>query len=487
MNKTLPLLILICLIFAAVASFRLDLRVVTDESWLCVPAYSLLSSGVPKMTIFRGADDGSDRLDLGSPLQGPLLAATFKVFGFGLEQGRALSLLFGLLAILGTFLLARQLYDDRVALAAAALIAADNFFFLAARTIRGEIFLTAFLLFSVYFLLAGFRRGGSLRFLLSGVFAGLAFLAHPNAIIGLAALFFIMLAENGRMVLVKRSSWLCLAGAVIAILPYAIFVLVLTYPDKFYFITGQYLVGSRMGPVFGPGWLWHSLRGELFDRYADLIAFPYRFHVFVIAAAALAYALANRKKADRFLLIMVVTWLVLLWLIIVNKTARYTTAFAPYLWILVAAVLIRAGEKGRELFRWGAFGLIGLLVASQLAGNLLFFRLYAGSGYQRLAARIRRIVPPEAAVYGPTTYWLALYDHVYYGSEKVPFTKARSRFRPQVYIIGAREFSEGREYHGLSRRRALQAEIKRYLAKNGRLIGQLNNAFYGKLRFYAVD
>ena len=99
-------------------------------------------------------------------------AQTMRLFGdtmMGLSASAALA---GVLSILGTYLLAQELFDRRVGLLAAALLTISYTHIHFSR-IAGSISPLAFSTFTFYFLARGLRRGGSASFVLAGICLGL--------------------------------------------------------------------------------------------------------------------------------------------------------------------------------------------------------------------------------------------------------------------------------------------------------------------------
>ena len=99
-------------------------------------------------------------------------AQTMRLFGdtmMGLSASAALA---GVLSILGTYLLAQELFDRRVGLLAAALLTISYTHIHFSR-IAGSISPLAFSTFTFFFLARGLRRGSSASFVLAGICLGL--------------------------------------------------------------------------------------------------------------------------------------------------------------------------------------------------------------------------------------------------------------------------------------------------------------------------
>ena len=114
-NRRWIILFIIISIFLAISAYKLDLRVVMDEPWLCAPGYSLITQGRFAIPQYRDSSGGHDKFFLAFPLQQLLLAGVFKIFGLGIIQARALSVFFGALVVVFTYLLAKHLFDEKIA------------------------------------------------------------------------------------------------------------------------------------------------------------------------------------------------------------------------------------------------------------------------------------------------------------------------------------------------------------------------------------
>ncbi len=99
-------------------------------------------------------------------------AQTMRVFGDTMVGLSASAALAGVLSILGTYLLAQELFDRRVGLLAAALLTISYTHIHFSR-IAGSISPLAFSTFTFFFLARGLRRGGSASFVLAGICLGL--------------------------------------------------------------------------------------------------------------------------------------------------------------------------------------------------------------------------------------------------------------------------------------------------------------------------
>ena len=122
----------IVLYLALAVASSLTKRPWGDEGWFASPAYNLLTKGSMGTTVLEpsGWLKGIDKHTFWvAPLHLVVQAAWYKVVGFGLQQMRALSTAFGLLALVSWVLIMKALTGDkRVALLTFALLAVDYVF-----------------------------------------------------------------------------------------------------------------------------------------------------------------------------------------------------------------------------------------------------------------------------------------------------------------------------------------------------------------------
>ncbi len=112
--------------------------------------------------------------------------AAYKIFGINEFAARFFPAFFGILGILSIYILAKQLFNYRIAFLSSLVLLAIPHYLLLSRTNITDIFLFVFVNFSFIFLLRSFRNRKEI--ILSGVFLGLAFMTKSAV-----ALFFVLL------------------------------------------------------------------------------------------------------------------------------------------------------------------------------------------------------------------------------------------------------------------------------------------------------
>lgn len=87
------------------------------------------------------------------------------------------------LAVVGIYLLLRKLFDDKIALLSAALVALDPFYLAHSRLLHHDALVTTFMILSLLSLMACLEKKRSVGYLLlSGLMAGLAFLSKASSL-----------------------------------------------------------------------------------------------------------------------------------------------------------------------------------------------------------------------------------------------------------------------------------------------------------------
>ncbi len=185
-----------------------------DEGWFGNPAYNLATKGFLGATLMSGFYGTEHHTYWMPPFHLLVMAGVFKVFSFGWLQIRLLSVVMGGIALVGTYMLGRCLFDKHkwVAPLAALLLSGELMFLLSARWGRMEPTVVACAVWALFFLCKGHRRQSQERrvvceatrplppgassqnprwFLLGGLFGALAALSHPNGAFFAPVLFLV--------------------------------------------------------------------------------------------------------------------------------------------------------------------------------------------------------------------------------------------------------------------------------------------------------
>lgn len=424
--------------------------VTDDEMWVFSSAYQLAREGVFGTEMFAGFYNAEERYYWNMPAQHFAIAAAFKLLGPGLLQARLVGVLYGLAAVLLTYLLARRLYG-----VGAAVLAVGLLLFLRlsmgydtglplqelAANMRYDLAPVPFLLGGCLLLLG---RPSLPRAAAAGALFGLAVLFQfYAAFVFLPALVFIALEALPRRQRLHLAAGLLGAAALVG-LPYAAYVL-----DDLEDFRGQTATLDRRDDFGRPGFYIDNLRREP-HRFLEALAFkevprdnleaPPQFlplremltrrpsakiGVVIGLPLALAYALSRARAHRRgdLLLGLVLAGLVLQFALLeAAKLYIYWIAVVPFLCVGLAgaaAWLLRPLTTGQF---WPWRGLRPALAGLTAAVLLLIFAEGSAArlggmrvaqqapSYDRLAAQVHGYVPAGARVVGATSLWWALRD-----------------------------------------------------------------------------
>jgi len=149
-----------------------------DESWYANVAWNWLTEGVNVDSIHALA-----RQNVPWPYLGILpWLISFAVAGLGLVQARTVAWVFGLILIVGTFLVGRRSFGRIVGALAALLVVINPAYLQASHYARPDIMLAAFGMFSYFLLISGFENERRWSHFFAGLLIGLSIDIHLNAI-----------------------------------------------------------------------------------------------------------------------------------------------------------------------------------------------------------------------------------------------------------------------------------------------------------------
>jgi hypothetical protein len=341
--------------------------------------------------------------------------------GVTLFSFRLTSLLVGILGLIGTYALARQLYDRRLALLAMILLATNFWFFMTARTFRPEIFVMSFTICFASLLLRLLRSPSRILALLTGALLGFAVLTHQMSVpflVGTTLPIFLIRDRawpHARML--RRSSLVFLLGVVATLAPYALYVVWAQSTSPASWLDQVRGEATRFAAT--------GLIGKELARWANFLQLPLGTPIATLYLVALVSALRSRASGDRLIGVLVIAQACALALIPL-ATGRYASILLPYLAILVAR-FIRSPEiagwlaprgLGRVLPTHGRARLVGGIAAAgyfaaMLAGTGALVRAQKGAGYGELVSTMSKHIGPHETVAGPIVFWLGLHKHDY--------------------------------------------------------------------------
>lgn len=384
---------------------------------------------------------------------------------------RAPSLLFGVLAVIGVFLVARRAFATATGLLSAALLAVAPGEIALSQVVRPYTLqhaLLAFALWALWRFLEGKRRADVALY---AVLLGLALLTHYGSALFLAAaaLWLVGLAATGR---VERSCWRPL---------------VLAHLSLFVLLGALYLLHFRAAltgsapNAWARAWLAEFLQeapAELWSAFVGVNRFLFGARQGGAATILLGLGLAAslRGSGRRFAALSLTALCVAGALSLSGRYPFGETRHASWLWVLLVPLVAEGARfalAGRGAWRWlGATGLLGLLLAPTLADRALGVARVPSSGQieaERLAGREEILVLGEALRSLRDRGALVLTDRQTYAF-LYPFFRDAVRRSPAATDLPYQEFAWGRSELVVARAWRLRTGARRPEA-GGHVVG----------------
>lgn len=475
--------------FVLLQSIYFSYRWVDDESWYLMPLPSIQDQGQFNIPAVPGDD-------VFWP-QPPLLtyAESFVdvISPLSVTTARLLSLTAGIITIAVAFYLGKPLFGSMGGLLTAAIIAADNLFFLASRIVRPEIMVTLFFVLSIFYairVLDKQKQPELLQLALAAVFSALAIYSHPNGLFVPVSVVTIWLFCSGlNMDFVVRSLKYS-ALVFLCILPFVFWIVHHDGANDFASFKSHWL-GRYGRNAEAESSLFSSLSAlflsEFQGRYASFIQFPFRLHIALVSVALVLLSLVKGPRLIKAVSVLV--FIQLLFFIFVNNSnpsVRYMVTVVPLLAILGAYWMLvwrEAYLQDRGLLSLALIAVVFLsLVASQVLGNMYYLWQSRDADYETVVAKVNALLPAESkVVYGGMFWWLGLRDHTLVPYMRTSWQRALSQWDPDFVIM-----DDWVMVDGLDDWSALRKELSTYLAEHGRLVGEVDGGFYGDLKIYEV-
>ena len=465
-------LVALLALYLAVSLHRLDVvpPVYEDEPWQASTGLKLAREGVFGSDLFAGLWGSEHRHYWFMPLHPLLLAATYRVAGFGLFQTRLEPVAMGLAVLLLTYALGRRLFGPTVGLAAVAALLMVRTAGLTrsqptgillvdfTRIARYDPLVPVLGLAALHVYLWAERRSDLRLHALAGVLAGMTGLAHLYGAFWIAVLAVLSVWN--------RSGWRALAalgaGCAVPCLAYLVYVLG-DVPDWIAQTRGY---APRFG-LLDPSWYWHNLAGE-FHRYGpglgppglEWVRRPGFFVALGTVPASLAALARRATQGDwraRAVVAPALVFPVLFALLITLKLANYLLTVVP-LGALAAAwggvtAWRRSTPMRRGLSLRVALAAAALTVAAEGGSRYLALQRTAASTtpYGTFIARVRAAVPPASRILGQHSFWFGLEGFDFravdvpllladarYTSPPLPLEATLENIAPSVVLVDAR-------------------------------------------------
>ena len=436
-------------------------RLEAAQMGIVAPAHKLATEGIYGNELYAGYYGMETHNYEYMPLYPLLVALSFKGFGLGIWQARMVSVLCGLVILLLTYCLGRQLYDNVVSLLAVFVLCVvqlglDSSLYHSgillldlARVIRYDVLVPVWVLAACLLFLRSFQRQSRLGYVGTGVLAGLATLSHLYGGFILAVFGSVLLWQHGWRALRRVPLYLILAGWVLALVPWLLYILqdvvayqgqLLRHPGRFEVFNplfyGENLIREvhRYRPWIGPTLhtpvLWPRL-----GIWVAVIGIP--------AAMLILWKKARRQRgvSDQMAFIALPVLALLLAALVSFKRYPYLALLLPFLALQLAFVFAHLWRGAGQQKRHVRYALALLVMALTLEGGLSLAKhtqkAHQATPYQQLTDALRTAVPDDARVLLSQTYWLTLNENET-PSIVLPFLLSD----PQYYPLAPRPMEE---------------------------------------------
>lgn len=478
----------------------------TDEAYTLQVAYELVNRGRLSLPMYRYLGGNIENVwHSYTPVYFVILSGFFKIFGWGITQGRAFNLVTAALTLLMVHLIARRLFNWRVGLIAVLLLISDQTFFERARLLRNDYAAAALAMLAYYLYEMAEERKSGRYFIASGLAAGAAVMCHTNMLYMMGAIGALMLFRRGWRVITSKSLYQ-FSFAALAVMAYEIIYDIIDYKN---FVLQNRDDRLHFGILEQWGW-WTNFLGEG-KRYLRWYAGGAMFmnlprttlHIFqLLALCSIIYLIAcsarRLKRRDAMskpaVRILIVTAIAALFhaLITSHKDIYYMAHLAPWFALCAGIMLNDAfGLIGRiRDLRWPrarllhkaavavvalAIAAFGLQLARQNRRYLIEVRNPDLASFEDVKVALRSVVPDgvcPVAMKAPVL-WLAFpeYDECFATIEK--------RMMKNLDIDGNDYAVLMPSAHNEKRRPATRELDAKY-----HLLAELKNTPYGTIRVY---
>jgi 4-amino-4-deoxy-L-arabinose transferase-like glycosyltransferase len=339
----------------------------TDEAFTLQVPYEMLNRGHLALPMFRFLGGNIEtNWHSYTPIFFVWLWSFFKIFGYGLLQGRIFNLLTAGLTLLMVWFIGRRFIHSRAGLIATTFLVSDLTFLERSRMLRNDYAAAFFGLLAFYLYERAEVRQNSKLFLASGLAAGAGVMCHTNLLYILGAIGLLMLLREGWRIFLRPKLYQ-FGISVFVVMAYEIIYDIIDYKN----FALQNRADSLHFSLFEASGIWQNITSEAFRYhqwftaksdyygifYGDVIASLPRTlnHIFVLLTAiAIIYLLivtvklSRRKVAlrDHRVSIFIITIFCALFHTIItgHKEIYYFAHLAPW-YALSVAIMLNDGYR----------------------------------------------------------------------------------------------------------------------------------------------
>jgi len=467
--KTKILLAFAAVLYIAWNLFFLDKYPIIDLDDACMaePAWSFVNTGHFSAPSFEGSY-GLEKSDI---YHGRLYIASispfFKLFGVGPFQARIGSFLTGLFVLFLTYLIAKKLFSNSVALKSIILLSISGLFIICAHRARQEMLLVLFILLSFYLFLTSVEKKSILLFFFAGLIAGLSADIHLNGVIVPIMLFVLFVHEYKLRFIKEKGFWVCMAGVLTGVLWWIITHIMLDI-NLFNEQWNGFVMKEIGTPGASSGFNLIKLCANELKRYIFWFwsTTAHRNMVeLVLLMIGLGGVAMKRGKNENILIVSILTFVIMFTLIVSQKAPYYIFLFFPFLIILFV--------KGLENVKLSKY-IFAAFVLFYI--TLMFFvsMKYDDVNYSNYGHEVRNYVPPGRSVLADTILWFAFNDQKFYSELSYSYYYKVTKKDVASYLK-----DKNIEYVVFGRDQIESFVDSRYFKSNYQLVTTLYDEYFG--------
>jgi 4-amino-4-deoxy-L-arabinose transferase-like glycosyltransferase len=419
------------------------------ETGIAAPAYKLASSGIYGNDLYQGFYRTEELNYEYLPLHPLLVAASFKILGLSVWSGRIVSVLSGLVVLILTFWLGRQLYNATVGLFAGFMLVVLRLglspessgipLIELSRIIRYDIVVPIWVLACCITFYWASQNNSQVGYLFVGIFGGLATLSHVYGSFVIPLIWLAYLWQNGISGLRRKDLYLVLAGWMLTILPWVFYVL-----QDINAFQGQLLRHESRFDLLNPIFYFRNVVTEPL-RYlswigGDLrrpILWP-RLGIWVVCLGLIAVnvvlLIRIRRSgwlADRLLILSLPVLGGLLAILISFKRFSYVALLMPFIALEIGLLLKLVWAWSRKGARPSAIIVVMIVIGLILEGGAgVVGSLQSGSAtrsYLEVTREVASVIPAGSRIMMLHRYWLGLHEY-HARSVDLAFVRANSQY-----------------------------------------------------------
>lgn len=442
--KSNKLILILSLVFLLLYLFNLDKfpTIQNDENWFANPAYMLVVNGKLGTTLMYGLYNMQNFTYWQPPLYLLLLAVSFKLLGLGVVQGRIVSVFLGFMSMIFTYLLAKEYYNENVGIIAAALLTFNFLFLYASRTMRMEIAVVCFTLISVFVVTLALERSKMSYFFISGIFAMLASLSHPNGIITILIIFIVIfvykysysnnILQSIRSFLKEKGIYIYSSALILTSIPYIIYISLnfSSFKEQFMFNIGTSVSSPINNILLEPTryitdfYTWLSANVS-----TSPLGFDFIFLIIVfISLFGIIFAYKNKIFGDKVILSIFLSQIILFAVIVSHKSFLYVSIILPFWSILIARIFYKNNAIKNLLNRkyWKSSSALFIIILILILNIMAIMSVFTSNyNYYMLNSEINNYIPTNSSIMGEPTNYLALTKNYNYYSSPINLPEFR--------------------------------------------------------------